>query len=134
MKTLNDIFNKNISMNNINELNPLALAFIGDGVHTLYVRDKIIKANNLKQNDYHKLCARECNAKAQSLFLDSIVKELSDDELNIVRRTRNTKIHHTSKNNSEEVYKKATCFEALIGYLYLIGNYDRMYYILNLGE
>lgn len=122
------------SENEIKELNPIVLAFIGDGVHTLYVRDMIVKSSNLLANGCHKESAKLCNAKSQANKLATIMNLLTDEEKDIVRRARNAKTHHAAKNSDEETYKKATSFEALIGYLYLLGRYDRIKELLSSEE
>lgn len=114
----------------LSQMSPLAIAFVGDAVHTLYLRDYIIKNQTLKQANYHKEVSKFCNAKSQAQALDFIYEELNEEEKEIVRRARNSKSKHCAKNFSEEDYKKATSFEALIGYLYLQDNKDRLDYIL----
>lgn len=126
-----DFLNKTLTKNQLLEVNPLVLAFVGDSVHTLFVRDKIVKDTNLTCNNHHKKASQECKATHQAKVLDNILDILTDEELNIVRRTRNTKINHQAKNSSLEDYKKATSYEALIGWLYLQGDYDRMEKLLN---
>lgn len=113
------------------ETSPIMLAFIGDAVHTLYVRDKVVKANNLLIKDYHKKSSLECKAAFQAKELDRIEDILTDDERDVVRRARNAKLGHIAKNSDIETYKKATSYESLIGYLYLKGSFDRIKEILN---
>ncbi len=125
-----NIFMSNITNEKLKEANPIALAFIGDAVHTLFVRDKIIKNENLLIKDYHKKSAGFCKAEAQANRLDFLFESLSEEEKDIVRRARNAKTHSKAKNASIENYKKATAFEALVGFTYLIGNYDRLNQIL----
>ena len=125
-----NIFLSPIDDNKFKELNPIVLAFIGDGVHTLYVRDKVVKESNLLVNDCHIKSAKFCKAKTQAEKLDMLLEILTEEEQNIVRRARNAKTHNIAKNSDIETYKKATSYEALIGYLYLSGNYDRLNYIL----
>ena len=134
MINLQEIFKSSLTEKQIIEINPIALAFIGDGIHTMFIRDKVIKENNLLVKDYHKQSSNYCNANAQAKHFDNILSSLNEKELEIVKRARNAKIHHSAKNSDEATYKKATCFEALIGYLYLLGNYDRIKEILSLGE
>ena len=114
-------------------MSSLALAFIGDSVHTLYVREHIVKNDVLKVNDYHKLSAHYCKAETQSKVLDLILPNLSEQEKDIVRKARNTKIHHNAKNASVKDYKQATSFEALIGYLYFTKRNERLEEILSLS-
>ena len=125
-----NLFLPSINNNKFKEMNPIVLAFIGDGVHTLYVRDRVVKESSLLVNDCHIKSAKYCKAKTQAEKLDLITSILTEDEQNIVRRARNAKTHNIAKNSDIETYKKATSYEALIGYLYLIGNYDRLKEIL----
>lgn len=113
------------------EINPIVLAFIGDGVHTMFVRDKVVKSSNLLVNRCHVNSAKFCNAKSQAKKLDALLPCLNEQEQDIVRRARNAKTHNIAKNSDVETYKKATSFEALVGYLYLKGNYARLKQILN---
>jgi len=114
------------------ELSPIVLAFVGDGVHTLYVRDRVVKNSNLLVNSCHKLSSKHCNAKAQAGKLDVIKDILTEEEQDIVRRARNAKVNNIAKNADLETYKKATSFEALVGYLYLKGDYKRLKQILDM--
>ena len=126
-----DVFLENYKESSFKESSPIMLAFIGDAVHTLFVRDKVVKSGNLLIKDYHKKSSFECRAKNQAEFLDKIMLMLNVDELDILRRARNAKIGHIAKNSDIETYKKATAFEALVGYLYLKGDFDRLNQILN---
>lgn len=130
MNQFQDIFLSPLNDDAFKEINPIVLAFIGDGVHTLFVRDKVVKTSNLLVNKCHINSAKFCNAKSQAKKLDLLLDSLSEDELNIVRRARNAKTHNIAKNSDIETYKKATSFEALVGYLYLKGNYKRLNEIL----
>lgn len=111
----------------IKEISPITLAFLGDAYFTFYIRNKII-SNNAKQtaNFMHKTANSFCNAKTQSLLLDKLLEYLDEEELDLVRRTRNHKTHKAPQSASIEEYKKATCFEALIGYWHLLGEEERI--------
>lgn len=128
MENLQDIFMGNLPEKDFLEISPITLAFIGDGVHTLFVRDKVVKSGFW--SGFHKKSSSLCNAKAQSIKLDQLLPILTLDEKDIVRRARNAKTQNIAKNSDVETYKKATSFEALIGYLYLKGDYARLDYIL----
>ncbi len=120
----------------INELlntNLLPLAFIGDSVHTLFVRNFCLSESNLKLENYHLKASSFCKASAQAKALKSILPLLSEEEANIVRRARNAKPKHHAKNSNTADYSYATAFEALIGYLYIIGDRGRLEKILNLS-
>lgn len=131
MINLQDVFDKPLNDEAFKEINPIVLAFIGDGVHTLYVRDRVVKNSNLLVNRCHINSAKFCNAKSQATKLDLIMNNLTEEEHDIVRRARNAKTHNIAKNSDIETYKKATAFEALVGYIYLKGDYDRLKQILS---
>ncbi len=124
---------KNSIQNKLDQTSPLVLAFIGDSVHTLFVRENIIKEGIHKLNDYNKSCNFLCRAKTQSKVLDKLEQLLTIKEQELVRRTRNAKNHHTAKNSNLVDYKKATCFEALVGYLYLNGETQRLEQFLKIS-
>lgn len=110
-------------------MSPLALAFLGDAVHTLFVRKHILK-NDATVNFYNKLCSHFCSAVFQAKVYDGL--ELNESEKDIARRARNAKSNNIAKNATIEEYKKATSLEAIIGYNYLCENSERLEYILNL--
>jgi len=114
-------------------LNPLVLAYIGDAVYELYVRIHISKNGALKTNALHKASIGFVCAKAQANILDKIEEKLSEEELNIVRRGRNANSNTIPKNASVADYKKATAFEALIGYLFLKNDIKRLEEIIRVA-
>ena len=117
----------------VNNLSPLALAFIGDGVHTLFVREFVVKGSISNLNCYHQKAKKFCNAKHQKEVLEKLLPMLSFEESEIVRRARNAKSKHKAKNFNEEEYKKATAFEALVGFLYLTEQKERLEEILKIS-
>jgi len=124
---INDIkFFKNLTDRQVVEINPLNLAFIGDAVWTILVREFFCQHTNFKNNNLHKLTTKFVKAVYQAKALDILQEEMTDDEKDIARRARNTKLNTISKNASLVEYKKATSFEAVIGYLYLLGNFERL--------
>lgn len=106
--------------------NCLNLAFVGDAVWTLFVRDYFANNTNYKNNYLHKLTTKFVKAGYQAKALDKLQDNLFELEKDIARRARNTKMNTVSKNASLADYKKATGFEAVIGYLYLTENFDRI--------
>lgn len=120
-----------ISKENAKQINSLVLAFIGDSVHTLFIRNLMIKLHNYNAGKMHVECAKYCKAQTQSLVMDKLFPFLTDEEKDIAMRARNAKNSHYSKNSSLIEYKKATAFEAVVGYLYLLGNNERLDFILN---
>ena len=108
----------------------LYYAFVGDAVHTLYVRENINKDNNLKMDNANSLASKFCRASHQAKVLDRIFEKLSDEEKELVRKTRNIKNKHKAKNTDIMTYKKATCYEMLVGYYYLEKNEEKLEFLL----
>ena len=108
----------------------LCYAFIGDAVHTLFVRENIVKSSNLKMDTINSLASKFCRASHQAQVLDKIFDKLTDEEKELVRKTRNVKNKHKAKNVDILTYKKATCFEALVGFHYLENNNERLKFLL----
>lgn len=113
-------------------LSPQVLAFVGDGVYSLYIRHKVVLTENLKGKDLHARVVNYVKASGQSNFIDKLLPVLSDDELHVYKRARNHKTLSQSKNANIVDYKRATGLEALLGYLYLSGNMDRLNQILKM--
>ena len=114
-------------------LNAVSLAFVGDAVYSLYVRTLFCTSTQAKSGELHKNSTRFVKATAQSTALDIIEPILTEKEKDVLRRGRNTKTNTVSKNASLADYKKSTAFEAVIGYLYLSGQKDRLNEILLLA-
>ena len=113
------------------QLSPLTLAFIGDTVYDLLVRESIVCDANRPVNDLHTQAVKSVKASAQSLAVKQIMPHLSEDELSVFKRGRNAKPGSVPKNANVGDYHKATGFEALVGYLYLKGEFDRLFAILS---
>lgn len=111
---------------NPNELSPLTLAFIGDTVFDLIVREDLICKANRPANALHKLAVEKVRASAQAAFAERLMPELNEKETAVFKRGRNAKAGHLPKNATQSDYHTATGFEALIGYLYLSGDIDRI--------
>lgn len=105
---------------------PLALAYIGDGIYELLVRSYLTCQGSAPVNKLHSRAKEFVRADAQSHFADLLMEELTSREIEIFKRGRNAKPHTTAKNMSIGDYMKATGLETLFGYLYLIGNSDRI--------
>ena len=102
------------------DFSPLALAYLGDSVWEQYVRTKILKENpDLPAHKLHKTAIGYVSATSQSKSMEEIETVLSDSELSVYKRGRNAKSPTASKNADIVDYRRATGFEALIGYLYL---------------
>lgn len=128
------MFEINKSEDEINMMNPLIWAYIGDSVYEVYIKQKLIEETEYKPNKLHLLTSTKVNAKSQANTLDKLEEILTDEEKEIVRRGRNAKNYHLPKNTSIEEYAKATAFEGLLGYLYLTKKNDRLKEILEYLE
>lgn len=105
---------------------PLTLAYLGDAVYEMVIRTICVKHANMQTQKLHRKVTGYVSAKAQARIIDALLLELTEDEAAIYRRGRNSKPYTKAKNASMEEYLKATGFEALIGYLYLQKEYERM--------
>lgn len=123
---------------NINLINPLVLAYIGDAVYELEIRRILIEKKINKVNDLQKECTKYVSAKGQSRYMEKLLNSniLNSEELEIYKRARNSKVNSHPSNTDIITYKVATGFEALIGYLYLIKNTKKINEIINyiMGE
>lgn len=115
----------------INNISTLALAYLGDAVLEVRIREYALKTNKIKLHALHKSSVKYVNAKAQSLVYDEIQDELSEDEFNILKKGRNAK-KNVPKNVMVKDYRKSTGLEALLGYLYLLKKYERIEEIVTL--
>ena len=104
----------------------LALAYMGDCVYEIKVREHLMKQANMPVNMLHRKAKGYVSAAAQSAFADKILPLLTEDEKNIFKRGRNAKPHTTPNNMTLSDYKKATGLEALFGYLYLSEKQERI--------
>lgn len=115
----------------VNFLNPLVWAYVGDSVYELFIRINLVNNSNEKVHKLHVSAIKFVKAAGQAKILKAIEEELTEEEKNIVRRARNTQNHHIAKNATPAEYAYATAFEGLIGYLYLTKQDERLKYILN---
>ena len=106
--------------------NSLSLALIGDAVESLWLRQNFVERGDLNVNIITKRINKIVNAGAQAESLELIKGNLTSDELDVIKRARNTHTHSTAKNYSVIEYRHATAFEALLGYLYLTCQHDRI--------
>ena len=119
-----------LSESDIKQSSPLVLAYMGDAVYEKYIREYVIRQGLCKNGLLHKKSIKYVSAKAQCEILKRIEPELTEEELDVVRRGRNSNPHSTAKNADVVEYKYATGFEALIGYLYLTKQEERLEEIL----
>lgn len=111
---------------NIAYMNTTVLAFLGDSVYETFVRSHVIEKGQVNADLLHRAAVRFVRADAQAFALKSMMDELTEEEQNLVKRARNKKISTKPKNADPVVYKWATAFEALIGFLYLSQSHNRM--------
>ncbi len=102
-------------------LSGLTLAYIGDAIYEVYIRDFLIRSGQTRPNQLHRLATHYVSAKAQHYLIELMIEEnfLTEDEEKIYKRGRNAKSHTSAKNTSVFIYRASTGFECLIGYLHL---------------
>ena len=128
----NDLIERKKNVAEVNTMSPLTWAYVGDAVFELLIRTHLINKTRLKPHMPHIEAIKYVKADAQVEILRRIEKELSMEEKEIVRRGRNAQNHHVPKNATVEEYSYATAFEALIGYLYLTKQDQRLKEILDM--
>ena len=115
----------------VNTMSPLTWAYIGDSVYELFIRMSLVNTTKYKPHKLHIEAIKYVKARAQAEILKKIEKELTEKEKEIVKRGRNTENHHLPKNATVQDHMYSTGCEALIGYLYLTKQDERLEYILN---
>lgn len=117
----------------IRTYSPLVLAYIGDGIYDLVIRTLIVRHGSCQPNKLHKRTSALVKASAQSEMIDKLMESLTEEELAIYKRGRNAKSYTMAKNATMKDYRKATGFEALMGYLYLKGETERLVSLVREG-
>lgn len=113
----------------IRTYSPLTLAYIGDGIFDIVIRSVVVAKGNSRANDLHKRTSKIVKAHTQALMIEALEGELTEEEADIYRRGRNAKSGTMAKNASMSDYRKATGFEALMGYLYLKDDFERIVFL-----
>lgn len=108
------------------QFSPLVLAYIGDSIFDLVVKTKIVTAGNTQVNKMNRAASSIVKAESQSKMIGYLEDKLTEEEGSVYKRGRNAKSYTSAKNASISDYRRATGFEALMGYLYLSGQYERM--------
>ncbi|HIV63558.1 MAG TPA: ribonuclease III [Firmicutes bacterium] len=111
------------------QLNPLTLAFVGDGVYNLFVRTYAVEHMDVKASRMNAYCRDFVKATAQAKAYRAIEGELTETEAAVAHRARNSHPYNKAKNASSADYMHATALEAVIGYLYVSGQRERLEYI-----
>lgn len=117
----------------IREYSPLTLAYIGDSIYDLIVKSIVINAGNKPVQKLHRETSALVQASAQSEMMRAIQEHLTAEELSVYKRGRNSKSVSPAKNQSVTDYRRATGFEALLGYLYLNREWERMTALVKMG-
>jgi len=115
---------------NPRDYSPLALAYIGDTVYDLFIRTKVLAKGNRHVTVMHRDSVQFVKAHSQAVSAYALEKELTEDELRVLKWGRNAKSNTTPKNADVGEYRMATGFETLVGYLYLSGENERLSYLL----
>ena len=134
-KGINQYFLEKFGMKqaDIRSYSPLTLAYIGDGIYDLVIRSMMVAKGNAHVNDLHRRTSKLVKAHAQSELIGLLQPELTEEELAVYRRGRNAKSFTMAKNATVADYRRATGFEALMGYLYLEDQMDRMMELILTG-
>lgn len=127
-----EIIERPKSIADVNTMSPLTWAYIGDSVYEVYIRMHLVNNTNMKPHKLHIEATKFVKAKAQAETLQRIENALTDKEEEIVKRGRNAENHHLPKNATVQEYMYSTGFEALIGYLYLTKQDERLKEILEM--
>ncbi|ABX43676.1 Mini-ribonuclease 3 [Lachnoclostridium phytofermentans] len=117
----------------IKTYSPLTLAYIGDGIYDLIIRTMLVEKGNSQVNKLHQKASSLVKATAQKEILHAIQDILTEEELGVFKRGRNAKSVTTAKNASVTDYRIATGFEAMIGYLYMTEQMERILYLVKEG-
>ena len=115
-------------------INPIVLAFLGDAVYSLFVREMLAFKHTCKTGELNKMATSKVKATAQAKRAIKLQEVLTEDELAIFKRARNAKKGTKAKSATVAEYNLSTAFEAVIGYLYVIGDIARLNELLNYGE
>ena len=123
----------NIADVDIRTYSPLTLAYIGDGIYDLIIRTMVVERGNARVNQLHKTVSGMVKASAQADMIRKMEPFLTEEEMGVYKRGRNAKSYTKAKNASVTEYRHATGFEALMGYLYLTHQIDRILELVKIG-
>lgn len=122
-----------IEKQDIRTYSPLTLAYIGDAIFELVIRTVLVERKNTQPEKLHKAATKIVKAETQALMIEGLKEELTEKELAVYKRGRNAKAVTRAKNATMSEYRRATGFEALMGYLYLNGEMERMLELIHKG-
>ena len=118
---------------NADQYSPLTLAYMGDCAYEIVIRTLLVHKGNAPVDKLNRKASRLAKAETQSQMITAIQEQLTEEELTMYKRGRNAKSYSSAKNASINDYRRATGFEALIGWLYLKGELERMTQIIRMG-
>ncbi len=124
----------NLKKEDLKDYNVLAFAFLGDAVHSLIIRERLVSGSKVKAGKLHSEATSYIKAASQAAMLEKVMSLLDEDEERIARTARNAKSNNIPKSSNLAEYKKSTAFEAVLGYNYLLGNIDRIKFLIEEGE
>lgn len=127
-------YNRTVDKNRTDRLTPVSLAFIGDAVHTLFVRERLAEKSDCVVGTLHTAASRLVNAKTQAAVYDRLDADgfFTEEEADVARRAKNAHLHSRAKTASPTDYHKATALEAVIGYVHIAGGSDREHRLLEM--
>ena len=133
--SLNDYLNSkfDIEPKDIRTYSPLTLAYIGDAIFDVVIRSILVNKGNTAVNKLHQRASSVVKAPTQAKMAAALMNQFTEEEADWYRRGRNSKPHTKAKNATTMDYLEATGFEAVMGYLYLTGNMDRICELINRG-
>ncbi len=130
-RTFREIFD--LQPVNLKTYSPLTLAYIGDAAYELVIRSLVVEQGNAPVNKLHKRSSRLVKAKAQAEAAVKLLDVFTEEEMAVYKRGRNARSHTMAKNAEMTDYRMATGFEAVMGYLHLKQDYERMVTLIHLG-
>lgn len=135
IKELQDLVKAELELQEVDvrTYSPLVLAYIGDAVYELLIRTRVINHGSMQVNKMHKKSASLVKAETQANLIKLLSEELTEEETAVYKRGRNAKSATTARHATMIDYRMATGFEALTGYLYLTGQYERLLSLVHDG-
>jgi len=121
---------KNLDLIDVHEMKPTQLAYLGDAIYELFVRSHMLLMYKVPVQKLHERSVYLVRASTQAKALQGIKNMLSEEELLIVKRGRNAKTTNIPSGSNMIEYRRATAFESLLGFLFLTGEYDRLFEIM----
>lgn len=131
IKKLKELFS--LKEQDLRSFSPLTLAYLGDAVYEVVIRTVLVMRGNCPVNRLHNRASNLVKASAQSGMMEKLEPMLTEEELSVYKRGRNAHSPTMAKHASMSDYRRATGFEALMGYLYLKEDFDRMLMLIRVG-